>query len=117
VNAIPPSFPPAGGAAAAGEAVAQWAALAEAAAVVAALADITPERAEPDFAGRLAAAQGWRRIMAENGIADLAAIMEPGLAALLSVNDRGADPRPAALALWDEYRAAREAVLALLPQG
>jgi hypothetical protein len=41
--------------------------------------------------------------------------MEPGLAALLAVNARGADPRPAAEALWREFLAARAAVLALLP--
>ena len=42
-------------------------------------------------------------------------MMEPGIAALLGINARGADPRPAALALWREFTAARGAVLSLLP--
>ena len=60
----------------------------------------------------------WRRELAEQQIDDMTAMMQPGIAALLGVNARGADPRPAALALWREYVAARDAVLALLsPSG
>jgi hypothetical protein len=40
--------------------------------------------------------------------------MEPGIAALLGVQARGADPCPAAKALWREFTEARAAVLALL---
>ncbi len=37
------------------------------------------------------------------------------IAALLAVNARGADPRPAAQALWREFVAARAAIVSLLP--
>jgi superfamily II DNA or RNA helicase len=56
-----------------------------------------------------------RRNLAEQGIADLDAIMEPGIAALLSVQARGVSPASAALALWQEFRAARSGLLALIP--
>lgn len=58
---------------------------------------------------------GWRLDHTEKAISDLAAVMEPGIKALLSVNARGADPQPAAKALWQEFECARDAVLALLP--
>lgn len=60
-------------------------------------------------------AGGWRRQSAEQGIDDLAAIMEPGLAALLAVNARGVNPAVAAMALWQEFHAARATLLALAP--
>jgi len=68
-----------------------------------------------DFAALIREADPWRRERAEQGIGDLAAIMEPGLAALLAVSARGADCRPPALALLDEFNAARTAIVALLP--
>ena len=116
MNAIPPSFTAEHGAAT--TAGVRWTALSDAAGIVATLAGADPladmdEAA--DFPLRIGNVEPWRQVQAENGIADLAAIMEPGIAALLAVNARGADPRPAAEALWREYRAAREAILALLP--
>lgn len=107
MNAIPPSF---------AAADARWAALAEAAAVVAALAGIEskPEPLDTPLSELLRASEGWRRVIAENGIADMSAMMEPGIAALLAVNAHGADPRPAAGVLWQEYCAARDAVMAVL---
>ena len=96
----------------------RWAALADAANVVAVLAGLDPERATPEvrnFPALIRDAEAWRRECAEHGIADIAAVMEPGIAALLAVNARGADPRPAAMALWREFVAARTAVLSLLP--
>ena len=62
-------------------------------------------------------AASWRRELAERGVEDIVAMMEPGIAALLGVDARGADPRAAALALWYEFVEARSAVLALLPPG
>jgi len=124
MNAIPPSFTPAPGSAGAGFAEgpagdeARWAALADAANLVATLAGIEPEpgtRAAREFPVLMRDAETWRRERAEHGIADLVAIMEPGLAALIAVNARGADPRPAAQALWREFVAARAALLSLLP--
>jgi hypothetical protein len=96
----------------------RWAALADAASVVATLAGLEPERTTAEvrnFPALIRDAESWRRERAENGVADLAAVMEPGIAALLAVNARGADPRPAAIALWREFVAARAAILSLLP--
>jgi hypothetical protein len=114
MNAVPPSFIAAeAGADATGL---RWIALGEAAGLVAALAGVEPAEAdERDFPARLRDADAWRRTGAEQGVADIAAIMEPGIAALLAVHASGADSRPAALALWREFAAARTAVLALLP--
>ena len=127
MNAIPPSMTPPVGAASRSTAFGQsaanatslkWAALQDAANVVAGLAGFEPERSTPEirnFPALLRDAASWRRELAERGIDDMAAVMEPGIAALLGVNARGADPRPAALALWREFTSARAAVLALLP--
>jgi hypothetical protein len=57
----------------------------------------------------------WQRELAENMVADLAAVMEPGIATLLAINARGADARPAARALWREFVTARAAIMGLLP--
>ena len=96
----------------------RWAALADAANVVALFAGVEPERPTAEvrnFPALIRDAEAWRREQAENGIADLAAVMEPGIAALLAVNARGADSKPAAMALWREFVAARSAILSLLP--
>jgi len=96
----------------------RWAALGEAGQVVAMLAGLEPERPSKeirDFPALIRNTEKWRRDLVENGCADLAAVMEPGITALLAVNARGANCRPAALALWREFAAARSALLALLP--
>jgi hypothetical protein len=122
MNVVPPSFTAASRAGFAhGSPSAtsmRWAALADAANVVALLAGVEPERPTPElrnFPALIRETETWRREQAENGVADLAAVMEPGIAALLAVNARGADPRPAAMALWREFTAARAAILSLLP--
>ena len=58
---------------------------------------------------------GWRRELAEQGIEDLSAVMEPGLAALLAACARGVSAYAAALALWQEFLAARDALMSLTP--
>lgn len=96
----------------------RWAALGDAGAVVAAMARVAgevPDRQLRNFPVLIRDCAGWRRELADNAVADLAAVMEPGLAALLAINARGADPRPAARALWHEFLNARAAILALLP--
>ncbi|MDP3907570.1 hypothetical protein [Novosphingobium sp.] len=96
----------------------KWSALHDAAGVVAMLAGIATEAMRADvrnFPAVMRDAGGWRRNMAEQGIEDLAAIMEPGMAALLAVHARGINPAAAALALWQEFHAARAALLALCP--
>lgn len=96
----------------------RWAALGDAGAVVAALARVpgeTPDRQLRNFPALIRDCVGWRRELADNAVADLAAVMEPGLAALLAINARGADPRAAAMALWHEFMASRAAIISLLP--
>ena len=98
----------------------RWAALSEAGKVVAALAGVAPEALDArqrNLPMLLRDCATWRRQLAENAIADLAPVMEPGLAALLAVSARGADPRPAARALWREFAASRQAIVDLLPPG
>lgn len=96
----------------------KWSALHDAANVVAMLAGIAAEPMRPDvrnFPAVMRDAGGWRRELAEQGIDDLSAVMEPGLAALLAVNARGVGPGTAALALWQEFHVARSALLELAP--
>ncbi|HKX78648.1 MAG TPA: hypothetical protein VJM34_09020 [Novosphingobium sp.] len=96
----------------------KWSALHDAASIVARIAavetPVTSDRVR-HFPARIRDTGGWRRHLAEQGIDDLTAILEPGLAALLAVHARGADPQPAALALWQEFVFARNAVLDLAP--
>ncbi|VVT02783.1 hypothetical protein [Erythrobacter sp. EC-HK427] len=96
----------------------RWAALSDAGTVVATLAGVAPvkvDQAVKSFPAQIRDAEPWRQELAENGCADLAAIMEPGLAALLAINARGSNGRAAAEALWEEFTAARNAIMALVP--
>ncbi len=94
----------------------KWAALHEAADAIAVLAggpapELTPEMAAlPHTVMTLV---GTRRVMLEEGIGDLIAILEPGLKALLSIHARGTDAIGPAQALLGEFNAAREGLLAL----
>jgi hypothetical protein len=123
MNAIPPTMTPGTARASFGQAAAsasslKWAALQDAANVVAGLAGLEPERSSPDvrnFPALMRDAAPWRRELADRAIDEMTAVMAPGIAALLGVNARGANPRAAALALWREFTHARAAVLALLP--
>jgi len=96
----------------------KWLALHDAAAAVGAVAGL---RAEPmsgevlGFPTTVEAVGGWHHQQAEQGVDDLLAIMEPGLSALLTLHARGGNSYPAAMALWHEFHAARDALLALLP--
>ena len=97
-------------------AVLKWSALHDAAGIVAVLAGLAPEPLKPqvrNFPVLIRDAGGWRTALAEQGIDDRAAIMEPGIAALLAVHARGASSTAAALALWQEFVRARTALLAL----
>lgn len=96
----------------------RWSALHDAAAAVAALAGLAPDR--PDmairgFPARVRAVAPRRFLVIDQGLADIAAIMQPGLAALLAVNARGQDATAPARALWQEFQAARAALVALVP--
>ena len=98
----------------------QWDALQDAAAAVAALAGLAAESPDPqvrDFPRRIREIGGWRLELATDGVSDLAAMMTPGVKALLAVSARGQDPTPAALTLWREYHAARTALMGLIPDN
>lgn len=98
----------------------QWTALQDAAAAVAALAGLAPERPGPqvrNFPALIKDVGGWRYELAVDLIGDLTAIMRPGVTALLAVNARGQDATAAAVTLWREYHHARNSVLALVPDG
>ncbi len=118
VSAGPASGRPAFGQASSSALGLKWSTLHDAAAIVASLAGLMPETLGPqlrNFPAVIRDAGGWRRNLAEQGIEDLTAIMEPGLAALLAVHGRGVDPAPAAQALWREFTMARDALLTLVP--
>lgn len=117
-SAIPGTGRPEFGQASASAMSLRWTALNDAAGAVAMLAGIAPEpvgAAVRNFPAMMRDAGGWRRARADQGIADLSAVMEPGIAALLAVQARGINPATAALALWQEFQAARAALLALVP--
>ena len=97
----------------------QWAALQDAAAAVGAMAGLAGEKPNAqvrNFPALIKDAGGWRLDLAATGVADLAAMMKPGVQALLAVSARGQDPTAAALTLWREYHHARAALLALVPE-
>ncbi len=117
-GSLPTSGRPEFGQASASAMSMKWSALHDAVAVVGSLTGMAPEtmRAEiRNFPAMMRDVGGWRRDLAEQGIEDLSAVMEPGLAALLAIHARGINPAPAALALWQEFHAARAALLALTP--
>jgi hypothetical protein len=96
---------------------AKWRALQNVASAVADMAGIgadAPETTVPDFPGMLAQTSGWRRNLAEDGLDDLIAIVEPGVGALLAVHARGHNTAPAATALWREIVLARANLLDLV---
>ena len=63
---------------------------------------------------RAARRGGWQYEMIARGIDDLAAIMQPGLRALLSLTAKGQDTTAAALTLWREFHTARVAIVGQL---
>lgn len=119
MNAFPPNFTlPDDSSVAARAVTVKWTALHEAAGVVALLAGLPSEAPHPaarSFPVLIGNAGGWRLATAEQGIDDLAAIMEAGITALLAVHTRGANAAAPAMALWHEFREARDGLLKLLP--
>ena len=95
----------------------KWSALHDAAGVVATLAGLAPEPRKSEvrnFPAQIRDTGGWRKILAEQGIDDLSAVMEPGIAALLAAHARGITPAAAALTLWHEFIRTRSALLELV---
>lgn len=98
----------------------RWNALHEAADAVAVLAGIEPERPDAairNFPSAIRDEGGWKLELAEQGIADMCAMMQPGLGALLAVRARGQDAGVPARTLWREFGNARQALLDLVPQS
>ena len=98
----------------------QWEAVHEAAAAVGNLAQLGRETPSPEIVRlpqRAADKGGWHYEMAARGIDDLAAVMQPGLRALLSLTAQGQDTTAAALTLWREFHTARAAIVDLVEAG
>lgn len=96
----------------------KWSAVHEAAAAIgelAGMAAVCRTLEECNFPVIMRDTGGWRLRLAEQGVDDLAAILEPGLAALLALDGSGAPARAAALTLWQEFQIARGGLLALIP--
>jgi hypothetical protein len=93
---------------------AQWEALHARAAELGAMARIAPEAAPEPLAPLIENARDWQRNLAAQGLADIEAMLAPGLAALATLTARGQDTSAPALALWREFHAARASVLAAL---
>ncbi|MBX7541607.1 hypothetical protein [Qipengyuania sphaerica] len=96
----------------------QWDAVHEAAAAVAILAQLGEEQVDEDIRDlpqRAVDLGGAKFELVARGIDDLAAVMQPGLRALLSMSAQGQDTTSAALTLWREFHSARAAVLAVAP--
>lgn len=95
---------------------ARWKALHDQATAVGQMAQLSPERFEgalADFPGRICGASSWKLALALQGIEDIDAMMQPGLAALSTVTARGGSAHVPALALWREFYNARTGVMAL----
>lgn len=95
----------------------RWEMLHERAAEVALVAGFAPEKNKAGldrFAARFEVAGDWQQRMAGQGIDDIAAMLSAGMQALRVVQDRGTDASVPAQALWREFHAARDAVLAAL---
>ncbi len=96
----------------------KWSALQDCSAVVAMMAGYQPEALRADvrnFPALIRPVGGWRAEQAARDVTTLMAIMEAGIASLLAAQARGAMPVLAARALWQEFIATRQAIMALLP--
>ena len=96
---------------------ARWEAVHEAAAAVAALAQVEADHGDADLPHRAAALGGWQFEMVERGVDDLSAVLRPGLRALLGIAASGRDTTTAAKALWGEFLRARTAIAGLVGGG
>jgi hypothetical protein len=96
---------------------ARWQAIADHSARLAVMAQLhsganagTP----PIFSGALEDTSDWQRELAWQGLEDILAMLQAGMAALDVLEMRGVDPRVPALALWREVDIAQRSVLAML---
>lgn len=86
------------------------------AAGLALLARLGPERVEIgcELGAVIARAAPWQRALVAQTVADCAAMLDSGLAALGTLARRGQDPAAPALVLWREFHAARAAIVNVL---
>jgi hypothetical protein len=94
----------------------KWSALHDAAETVALLAGIEGKAMTQQaraFPISLRDARPATRELVESGIADIAAVLEPGLSALIAAHARGTVPHSAAEALWDDFIGARDALMVM----
>lgn len=97
----------------------RWLSLHEKAQLIASMAALKSENYEgaiANFPEQIAEADDERLAYAELSLADIDAILQPGLAALAAIEARGADTTAPALALWREFHASRMAMLDLVSQ-
>lgn len=95
----------------------RWEALHETAREIARLGQLGAERPCAQvvgFAENAWAAPQWRGALADRALADLMAVVSPGLAALRSIEAEGRDPTAAAVMLWREFHRARASILHLV---
>jgi len=97
--------------------IARWQAIGSDAARLAGLASIgqRPESEDAgDFISALECASDWQRELAWQGVEDIAAMLQAGMAALDVLASRGIEPQVPALALWREVDAAQASLRAML---
>lgn len=97
--------------------IARWHTIAGDTSKLAALAGLH-ERASPQhpeaFLRALEQASEWQRELAWQGVEDIEALMQSGMAALDVLKQRQRDSRIPAMTLWRELDAARRSVMAML---
>lgn len=94
--------------------IALWETLHARTEALAAQAQIGVESARAPIERLVEDARTWQLALAAQGLEDIEAMLAPGLAALATLTARGQDTAAPALALWREFHAAREGVLAAL---
>lgn len=86
------------------------------ASALAMLARLAPEPVEigGELGAVIARAQPWQRALVAQTVADCAAMLDSGLAALGTLTRRGQDTAAPALVLWREFHAARASMVSVL---
>ena len=96
---------------------ARWTAINEAGQEIGRFATLAPEKLDGslmEFPNAIETAGGTRLLLARETIGDIDAMLQPGLAALRAIAARGQDTTAPAIALWREFHASRNALLALV---
>ena len=96
---------------------AHWTAINKAGQEIGRFAALAPEQLDghlADFPNAIEVAGGTRLLLARETIGDIDAMLQPGLAALRAIAERGQDTTAPAIALWREFHASRSALLALV---